>query len=534
MNTLILTPLVLVAACFVVELFRLRRRNALMQKLQGPESKSFWFGNDHEIRYQKEVGDCEFEWMRRYGGAWRRSAPLGEEWLMVTDPKALQHILHTSGYHYQKGALQNTITEMISGNGIVRAHGETHQRQRKIMNPAFSAPQLRSFLPLFQDVALKLVQKWKDEVIPADPSGQPLVNVTRWFSRTTLDIIGGAGFDFQFGSLDNVKTSLSEQYQNLFIDSTLYPSNWDVLFKATWRLIPESLLSYVRYLPSREYSRFRRYLDFTRNFAREIIQKSIIKGDGKDIMSVLLRANASEDPKSRMSNDELVDQVSTLLLAGHDTTSNSLSWFFYEIAQHPESQQRIREEIAAVRERNKGDITAADLDSMTYTQAALKESMRLNPIIWLLMRVPSRDDVIPLAFPITGKSGEQMTSIPIRAGTPIVLCVSGYNRHPEVWGEDAHKWNPERFLSADKTKQTSVGVFANLLNFSGGLRGCIGWRFSILEMQMIAITLLENFEFSMPPPNEKTRVYRKPSGIMMPMCEGERGVWLGLVIKALN
>ncbi|KAI0263467.1 cytochrome P450 [Gloeopeniophorella convolvens] len=497
---LILTPLVLVAACFVVELFRLRRRNALLQKLQGPESKSFWFGNDHEMRYQKEVGDCEFEWMRRYGGAWRRSAPLGVSVSTPTGDVTFTYPSHV-WIHYPKGTLPNIVTEMITGNGLF---------------------------------GRMLVQKWKDEVIPADPSGQPLVNVTQWFSRTTLDIIGGAGFDFQFGSLDNLRTSLSEQYQNLFIDSTLYPSDWDVLFKATWRLIPESLLSYVRYLPSREYSRFRRYLDFTRNFAREIIQKSIIKGDGKDIMSVLLRANASEDPKSRMSNDELVDQVSTLLLAGHDTTSNSLSWFFYEIAQHPESQQRIREEIAAVRERNKGDITAADLDSMTYTQAALKESMRLNPIIWLLMRVPSRDDVIPLAFPITGKSGEQMTSIPIRAGTPILLCISGYNRHPEVWGEDAHKWNPERFLNPDKTRQTSVGVFANLLNFSGGLRGCIGWRFSILEMQMIAITLLENFEFSMPPPNEKTRVYRKPSGIMMPMCEGELGVWLGLVIKALN
>jgi len=170
---------------------------------------------------------------------------------------------------------------------------------------------------------------------------------------------------------------------------------------------------------------------------------------------------------------------------------------------------------------------------MTYTQAALKESMRLHPIGWILRRVAGNDDVIPLDFPITTKSGEQITSIPIRKGTPIDIHIDAYNRLPQIWGPDSEEWNPERFFVSEK-KASSVGVFANLMNFSGGLRGCIGWRFSVLELAVLATTLLENFEFSLPPQTEKTRIYRKPSLIMYPMTENQPGSWMGLVVKALK
>lgn len=384
-------------------------------------------------------------------------------------------------------------------------------------------------------MASKLVQKWTDEVISPDPTGQPLINVTPWLSRTTLDIIGEAGFDFHFGSLDNEKTPLAKHYENLFLDSTLYPSRLDLVFKALWCYIPQPILHFVRYLPSREYRRFRLYSDYIRSFARGLIKESIVKGDGKDMISVLLRANLSSDPNSKMSEDETIAQISTLLLAGHDTTSNTMTWFLWELSKHPESQDRIRAEIEAVRAQN-GEkcLSPADLDSMVYTQAALKESMRLHPIVWMLRRIAERDDVIPLAFPITTRSGEKVSSIPVGKGTPIDILIGAYNRLPEIWGQDADEWNPDRFLNIDKTKQTNVGLFANLLNFSSGLQGCIGWRFAILEIQVITTMLLENFAFSLPPQSEKTRIYRRPGGIMIPMVESEQGSWMGLIVKALK
>ena len=93
------------------------------------------------------------------------------------------------------------------------------------------------------------------------------------------------------------------------IDATLYPAWYDLIFKETWKYIPGPLLEYVRYLPTREYRGFRSWLDNVREFSRGLIKQDMIQGDGTDIMSVLLRANASSDPKNRLDDDELVDQI---------------------------------------------------------------------------------------------------------------------------------------------------------------------------------------------------------------------------------
>jgi len=421
---------------------------------------------------------------------------------------------------------------MLLGKGISWAEGEAHQRQRKIMNPAFFTPQLRTFLPLFQGSAYKLVQKWKEELIATDPSGQPLVNVTGWLSRTTLDIIGEAGFGFQFSSLDNVKTQLHEHYENLFADIPPHPPWYDLVFKSIWRHIPDSLLNLVRYLPMGEYRRSLRFSKFVRKYSQDMVEESAAKGDGNDIMSILLRANASEDPKGKLTDNEVIDQISTLLLAGHSTSALTLGWYLWEISKHPEAQDRVRAEIAATRAKSGGrELSTADLDSMTFMQATLKESMRLHPIVYWFPREAKHDDVIPLAFPITTKPGTKISSIPITKGTQIDIAIDVYNRLPSVWGPDADQWNPERFLNL---KKTSLGVYSNLMNFGGGAHSCIGWQFAVIEIQIIAAILLENFEFSLPPPSEMTRIYRRARGMMIPMVKGNRGTWMGLFIKSID
>jgi len=291
-------------------------------------------------------------------------------------------------------------------------------------------------------------------------------------------------------------------------------------------------------LPMREYRGFRAWQDSIREFSRGLIKQNMAKGDGRDIMSVLLRANGSSIPKNKMSDDEIVDQIATFIGAGHDTSAKTLAWYFYSMAKHPEAQARIREEIALVRAGMTGEeFTVADLNSMTYTLATLKESMRLDPVVWMTSRIASRDDVLPLAFPITTKSGEKITSIPITKGAQIDISAAAYNRLPDVWGEDASEWNPERFLDPHREireASSNIGVFGNLMSFSTGARACIAWQFAVFEMQVIILALLENFEFSLPPQNEKTKIYRKPCHLMMPMAKGENGVWMGLVIKPVN
>ncbi|KAI0253590.1 cytochrome P450 [Lactifluus subvellereus] len=523
-------PLALFLGIF---LFHTRRGKSILRDLRGPVSKSFWLGNQPEYVYQKETGESEFKWMREYGSAWRVRGCMGEDRLVVADPKALQYILHTSGYNFPKTPDASHTIRMLTGNGIGCTKGEVHRRQRKVMATAFSVPHLKAFLAQFQVTASKLVQRWKDE-IATDRNHEPILNLSEWLSKTTLDIIGGAGFDFDFGALDNSHNPVTRMYESLFVDS-LYHGPLDALFKSFWRYLPEPVLDLLVHLPRREYRRFRNYLRSIREVSREIVRKSIVKGDGRDIMSVLLRANDSEDPQTKLSDGEVVDQIATLLLAGHDTSANSLTWFFWELAKHPESAREIREEIAAVRARiGARDFSINDLEGMSTMLAALKESMRLHPIVWQLSRIAARDDVIPLAFPITTKSGQQISAIPVRKGTHIDLSFCSYARVPEVWGEDADKWNPERFRHLDKEKQVSVGLYGNLPNFSGGVRGCLGWRFAIIEMQAIAATLLENFEFSLPPQTQETCITRRPLVLMVPMVEGQMYPWMGLKVRCLD
>jgi hypothetical protein len=97
------------------------------------------------------------------------------------------------------------------------------------------------------------------------------------------------------------------------IDSTLYPSRFDLVFKALWRYIPEPLLHYVRYLPLREYRRFRTFLDFSESFSRDIVKESTEKRDGNDLISVLLRANASENLTNKMTDDEVIAQITCVI-----------------------------------------------------------------------------------------------------------------------------------------------------------------------------------------------------------------------------
>jgi cytochrome P450 len=294
------------------------------------------------------------------------------------------------------------------------------------MTPAFSAPQIRALLPVFQNSASKLARIWKEEVISADPSVRSVVNVMEWLSRTTLDNIGEAGFGFQFGSLDGLDNPVRKQNEKLF---SVPPSRYAIVFRTLWYYIPEVLMDLIRYLPTSRFRRFQNYSAFMRNFSRRIIEKSIIDGDGKDVMSVLLRANASEDPRARLSDIEMVDQIATLLFAGHDTTTNSLAWCLYEIARNPKCQERVRSEIAAIRAKKGGEmLSATDLDSMTYTLATLKESLRLHPVVHTLTRDAIQDDVIPLSSPIVMKSGEQVSSIQVRKGTPINVAIAVYNR----------------------------------------------------------------------------------------------------------
>ncbi|EPS95008.1 hypothetical protein FOMPIDRAFT_1033095 [Fomitopsis schrenkii] len=506
-----------------------RRRSRSCTHIRGPPAESFVTGHIVELTCQDEVGDRESEWMNEYGWVWRIKHCLGRDVLFFTDPKALHHIFK-SGYSYSRTTDSKFISWMLMGESVLFTDHGQHARVRRSMDPAFSTTRVRAFSPVFQQTAKKLCRLWRQEL--AGSPTIPSLNVCPWFSRMTLDAICEAGFDFKCGALDDDMNEFVRVYKGMFQDSMMHPTTGSLLFRHFWPYIPEWLLRGLVMLPVKQFKRMRHGLYTINRLSQELIEQrksektqsaSDAEARGRDLMSILVRANASENPRHRLTDNEMIAQVATLLLAGHETSAGTLTMLFWELAKDVSYQQKMREEIAAVHAdvvaRGDTDFSVADLDSMVYVNAAIKEIMRLHPVVYLIVRVADKDDIIPLARPITTATGEVITEIPIAKGQHISVSSWGYNRLREVWGDDADIWNPSRFLSGGGETQTSVGVFANLLTFGGGNKACLGWRFTVLEIQAVLAELLGNFEFTLP--DNKPDIQRVPAGVTIPMIRNK-------------
>ncbi|KAK0204382.1 cytochrome P450 [Desarmillaria ectypa] len=498
-----------------------RRRHSVIKQLRGPPVDSWLLGHDYALNHQDQVGDLQFAWFREYGTAFRGAAPYGQSVLVLGDPKGLQHVLHGSGYRYTKPLDSDYNTSMLFGRGLATVAGSTHQRHRKVMNPAFSAAQLRTFLSLFQRSA----KKFSGKLIDVVEEGQSSINIAPWLGKLTLDIIGESAFGYQYGALDDENNKLANILNNLFYNSELFLSRAEILFSALPRVLPKPLLKVMDLIPSRRRKHFSSFNVAAKKVGQKLLKENIEGNDldsstGKDVLSILARANSQEEENKRLSDDEVLAQIATLTLAGHETTASTLTWSLFELCNHPEQQDRIRTEIAEVRSRyaTKGELTSADYDSMPFMNAVIKETLRFHPIVPALLRVAACDDVIPLTEPIVTSTGTKLTEIPVEKGQLVGIAIGYYNRNPTVWGSDADVWNPDRFLG-ELDKQTPVGVFSNLLTFSAGVRSCIGWRFAVMELQVILFELLESFKFTFY--KAGVDIKRQHAGLMIPMVRDE-------------
>ncbi|KAJ3870026.1 cytochrome P450 [Lentinula novae-zelandiae] len=499
--------LIVIPSAYIIFGFVYRYYQRSLKFLRGPPRPSLLFGM-MMITFDllKEVGILETKWFNEYGTAFRTSSCYGEDTLMIADPRAIQYVFHTSGYRFPKGRDSQQVTKMLFGRGIVWAEGEVHNRQRKALNPAFSASQLRQFLDLFQRSTSRLAKKWKEEELFDGPSNGKVINVTHWLPRITLDVIGESkatllsAFGYDFGALDGRANELGEIFKHMFADSRLYPEQTN--------------------------------------------GEEDLKGS-KDVLSVLLRSNMTADPKKALDEDEVLSQMAYVprqdmrqpLITNQATTT----WLLYELGKSLKDQSRVYDEIREMRSRIGPDVEpiASDYDSMPFFNAVIKEGLRLHPIVPALIRQAASDDVIPLEFPVISESGEELSQIPVSKGQRVSVSISVYNRLTQVWGKDANEWNPERFLHETK-KDTTLGVYANLMTFSAGVRACIGWRFALvtspfymlMELQAILFGLLEKFEFS-PGPEGLDDIQRVPAGLMIPMKKGHwmDGIQMPLRVK---
>ncbi|KAH9935130.1 PAH-inducible cytochrome P450 monooxygenase PC-PAH 4 [Epithele typhae] len=512
------------AAVAVAVLTRIRRRRSL-RNIRGPSSPSWLFGNEYELFHQAETGDLDFAWMREYGPTWRTHGYFGAEQVMTTDPKALAHI-YKAGYNYYKRVDLNHMTYLMLGPGVLWAEGEKHHRHRKVMNPAFAPAQIRAFVPLFQRTAQKLAQRWRAEIARAP--GKPLL-VNEWLARGSLDIIGEAAFDYDFGALDGQENPLGKEINAVIGESLLAPSKGILAVWALFTLLPERILLLTKHTPAAAFARFRRLNASFAAIGRPIYREGVAadaweSGDRtarRDVLSVLVKANRTERASTRLGEDEVLAQMHNLTAAAQETTATTLSWMFWELAKRPAVQAAIRREVRDARGGARPDgFTVEELEGMRLLGPRSRcETLRYHPTAFHLWRVAAVADVIPLSEPVVGADGQWIHEIPISAGTGVHISVCGYHRLKSAWGDDAHEWNPDRWFTLDPAKQVKIGIYENLMSFSSGPHACIGWKFGLYQIQAVAAEFLEQFEFALP--LDKPHIRRTPAAIMMPMVDGK-------------
>ncbi|KAK7013425.1 cytochrome P450 [Favolaschia claudopus] len=173
--------------------------------------------------------------------------------------------------------------------------------------------------------------------------------------------------------------------------------------------------------------------------------------------------------------------------------ANSLAFGMLELAQRPELEARLREEIyTTLSTAGSSD----QYDNMPLLNAFIKETLRMYPAAALSEHVALEDSVIPLATPITTRSGKTIDAIPVGKGQVVMLGVAAYQRLDSRWGAKSEEFDPERWLDGRVRQGEAIEPYANLLSLFAGPYTCLGWRFAILEMQTIVCDLIGKFAFS--------------------------------------
>ncbi|KAJ7292040.1 cytochrome P450 [Mycena rebaudengoi] len=236
----------------------------------------------------------------------------------------------------------------------------------------------------------------------------------------------------------------------------------------------------------------------------------------QNLFSTFMQLDASEKGKQLLDSDEVVAQTAVLLLGGQDTTANTLAFGLRELAKHPDVQDQLRAEIHS----SLGSNSEIVYDNLPLLNAFIKETLRMYPAEPISETMALEDTILPLTYGLATTSGEHITKLPIRKGELVLMALGSYQRLESIWGPDAHEFKPTRWFEGSPNA-LHIGPYANLLSFYAGPRTCLGWRFAVMEMQVLTCELLSKFSFALP---ENDSVRPRVAVTLMPITgPGKKG-----------
>lgn len=417
----------------------------------------------------------------------------------------------SKNYDFCKPGLVRHSLSRVLGVGILLAEGDEHRYQRKLLTPAFSFRHVKNLYSVFwrkgreSAVAMRRAMAEAEAGKDASELHDAAISIGDLASRATLDIIGLAGLGRDFGALQDPDNKLVTTYRTV-----LQPSRQARMLNLLNLVLPRWLLIALPLKRNHEILEASRFLRQTcadlvqekkANLAARKAARKAASADGDsavsaaagadiDILSVALESGGFTDAN-------LADQLMTFLAAGHETTASSMTWAIYLLCVHPDVQERLRAEVRAhlppLGDRPDSpppvDAASVDIDHLPYLHAVCSEVLRYFAPVPMTLREAAVDTSIGGQF--------------VPKGTPIILAPWAVNKSEEMWGSDAGKFDPDRWLhkttreGGEAGAGTAAGAPSNFafMTFLHGPRGCIGMTFARAEFACLLAAWVGRFEF---------------------------------------
>ncbi|KAH9939786.1 cytochrome P450 [Epithele typhae] len=481
-----------------------------LKNIPGPEPSGSWLWGHFKQMFHRESWDFLHDLFNRYGQVVRADSLLGRKLLFVHDPLALHHILLKDQHAYEESDQHTAMCMALFGPGLFSVMSDTHRKQRKMLNPVFSVTHMRHMLPLFYSTVDRLVESIHNHVA----NGPQTLDMLGWSTRIALELIGQGGLGYSFDPLTEDTANPYGDAMKILMPSMLPLMVARPLLPVVGKFLPRMVQRwFAERLPWPAFQRIRHVVDTMDEMSHEIYdqkmaalragEEAVVQqiGAGKDILSKLLQANMAAAEEDRLPDDQLIAQITTIVFAAMDTTSGVIAHMIHMLAEHPDVQDRLRQEILMKRAALSGeDFTYDQLQDLPLLDMVCRETLRMYPPLVFLIRTAIKDAVLPLSTPLRGRNGTSMDRIHVAKDTSVVISILASNRNHAIWGPDADEWRPDRWAKLpDAVADAKIpGVYSHLLTFLGGGRACIGFKFSELEMKVVLVKLLEHFRFSMP------------------------------------
>ncbi len=374
----------------------------------------------------------------RYGDVYF-TVSRGDDLYVMKHPDHLHEVLVTKAASFAKR--EEDLGDVL-GRGLLTSNGDLWRRQRRLIQPAFQKNRIDAYATAMLDASDRMLSRWR--------SGTQL-DLAKAMMSLTLDIVAKTLFDHDVSGETDVVGSAMQVLQDAASNGRVIPP---------WIPTPKNLGA-------------KRALSALDSIVFNMIDAAEGADGRDDLLARLFRAT---DEEGRMPKKQLRDELVTMFLAGHETTSLALTWTFYLLSQYPELRERLHAEVDGLGRR----VTAEDLDRMPFVQNVVDESLRLFPPAYVLPRICIED--------------VEIGGYRIPKDAELVLWI-WHCHHDARWFADPERFDPDRFAEgSDRIRHPYA-----YLPFGAGSRTCIGKTFATLEARLLLVSIAQRFRIDVDP-----------------------------------